>query len=200
MRTNTVTLSRGCCRHNDSAHETPALPCPVHLFYQLTSTKCRKVPSSNHSHFLIIRAGRKLFLYVVGLPPPPAPPPEFIPIWMHDLICIGALDAACLHYLELLGWLISGVLSMWWDDLWFAVGVLRWRRGERGGEGGRSAKLLANCNIACPAQHYCTQILGWPPETSLSCRYGGRPAISHTRIDRALLSFHDNPDPAFCHL
>ena len=113
------------------------LPCPVHLFYQLTSTKCRKVPSSNHSHFLIIRAGRKLFLYVVGLPPPPAPPPEFIPIWMHDLICIGALDAACLHYLELLGWLISGVLSMWWDDLWFAVGVLRWRIGERGGEGRR---------------------------------------------------------------
>ena len=78
-------------------------------------------------------------------------------------------------------------------------------RGE-GRRGEESAKLLANCNIACPAQHYCTQILGWPPETSLSCRYGGGGggggwlAISHTTIHRALLSFHDNPDPAFCHL
>ena len=69
------------------------------------------------------------------------------------------------------------------------------RRGERGVW---SAKLLANCNIACPAQHYCTQIPGWTPETSLSCHlcHARRPGgLEARRISASLLSFHDNPVP-----
>ena len=105
-----------------------------------------------------------------------------------------ALDAACLHYSELLGWLISGVLSMWWLEWWDGG-----RREERE-RGVVECKLLANCNIACPAQHCCTQTLGWGllgcwagHQRPVCHGGGGMPRyLSYKTIYPAVLSFHHN--------